>query len=550
VNGFKVVLTLIGAAVGAGLVYFMLTFLSANPVAAIVVLAVMGVVALLAVVWGAYFAINRISNHHHQIEERRLARQARIDHIEQNRLLADRSWEVEQERLRLEREDRQRRWQLEQQKIELEDKRIKLAAYQAQAVQVGKGQALVIRDYNGLDSRVAYEPQVQVREVGDVQLVSEQQLDLLEGPKRPAINALSLLQGGELDEAGVVLGVDRDGHLVRRGWKQILGVLILGLMGGGKTNTALWVVLQLLLKGYRLALIDRHAKHEESMHARLKDFSAAYDTPVGDSPQAALRVVRYVRKLFEDRRNGLVATGSRLIFVVDEFTATMRAAGDKENEWHPVAVALGGLVEDLNSEGRKFGVHVICIGQVTNASRSGGTEVRDLFHTRIVHGMKAKQAQNLGLTEEKHAIQKLETGEVYLDVEGKEDPFYMAVPEVTEDFKRAVLARVGRPKTSQNLTKNAPFRSGSLPVQSEPLNRSTVAPERPMNAVPNYAEPQLPEIAQRVLDLKKSGSGKAAIILEVWQVKKGGSEAYKQASSEYEQIVENLVSLGYLQAQP
>jgi hypothetical protein len=48
------------------------------------------------------------------------------------------------------------------------------------------------------------------------------------------------------------------------------------------------------------------------------------------------------------------------------------------------------------------------------------------------------------------------------------------------------------------------------------------------------------ERAERALQLKAKGWGKAKIILEVWGVSKGGSQKYKDAEAEYKRLVEEL----------
>ncbi|MEG4294583.1 hypothetical protein Q5692_38015 [Microcoleus sp. C2C3] len=47
------------------------------------------------------------------------------------------------------------------------------------------------------------------------------------------------------------------------------------------------------------------------------------------------------------------------------------------------------------------------------------------------------------------------------------------------------------------------------------------------------------ERAERALQLKAKGWGKAKIILEVWGVSKGGSPKYKAAEAEYKRLVED-----------
>ena len=65
--------------------------------------------------------------------------------------------------------------------------------------------------------------------------------------------------------------------------------------------------------------------------------------------------------------------------------------------------------------------------------------------------------------------------------------------------------------------------------RSEPIAQNQLAePER---------DAQL-ERAERALQLKAKGWGKAKIILEVWGVSKGGSPKYKAAEAEYKRLVE------------
>jgi hypothetical protein len=69
--------------------------------------------------------------------------------------------------------------------------------------------------------------------------------------------------------------------------------------------------------------------------------------------------------------------------------------------------------------------------------------------------------------------------------------------------------------------------------KSEPLAQNQLAePEQ------NDAQNAESERAERALQLKAKGWGKAKIILEVWGVSKGGSPKYKAAEAEYKRLVE------------
>jgi hypothetical protein len=69
--------------------------------------------------------------------------------------------------------------------------------------------------------------------------------------------------------------------------------------------------------------------------------------------------------------------------------------------------------------------------------------------------------------------------------------------------------------------------------ESEPIIQKQLA-----QAEQNGSENVESERAQRVLQLKEKGWGKAKIILEVWGVSKGGSPKYKAAEAEYKRLVE------------
>jgi hypothetical protein len=72
--------------------------------------------------------------------------------------------------------------------------------------------------------------------------------------------------------------------------------------------------------------------------------------------------------------------------------------------------------------------------------------------------------------------------------------------------------------------------------RSEPIAQNQLA-EPELNDTQNFEA----ERAERALQLKAKGWGKAKIILEVWGVSKGGSPKYKAAEAEYKRLVEESV---------
>jgi hypothetical protein len=312
---------------------------------------------------------------------------------------------------------------------------------------------------------------------------------------RPLPSARTLIEQGVLSgRQDILLGFDAEGNAVYRAWKQLKAILILGLQGGGKTTTACWLLAQVVLSGGRLAVIDKHARSEEdSLYAKLRPLEACLVCPVGDAPDTALQVLRVARAVFEARLAG-EPCAFPLLLVVDEFSAIMRQ-GASGGAWETVARELVALIEDLNFEGRKHQCYAICIGQAANASRSGGTEVRDTFNTRIVHAMREKQAQMLGLTEQQQQIVRLERGQVYVDSEGAEEPFFVQIPFLSEAELRLIAAclRLLPPQADPTMPilPPLPYKPGQTPL---PVTGDTSAlsssPAAPLKFVPKALTPE------------------------------------------------------------
>lgn len=231
----------------------------------------------------------------------------------------------------------------------------------------------------------------------------------------------------DIRDIPIPIGAGRDGRRFERTLRQLKGILILGLQEGGKTNTAIHLIRHFVKNGAHLAIIDKHARSEEdSMTSKIKPLEGRFDCPVGYNPDTALKVIGHVRAIFDERLEG-GKCDYPLFLVVDEFTSIMRQT--KGGKWQAVATALEDLVSDINSEGRKHQVFALCIGQIANASSTGGTEIRELFATRIVHAMSWKQANILGLTEINKQVERLGKGEVFFQTEGF-NAFWLKIPYV------------------------------------------------------------------------------------------------------------------------
>lgn len=241
----------------------------------------------------------------------------------------------------------------------------------------------------------------------------------------------------------ILLGHDRKGKEVRRLLSDLKSILILGAPGGGKSSTASWIVSQIIERGGRIAIIDRHARSDESLSAMLSPFEAAFLQAPASTPQDAMDTIQFADDILQSRIDGTQPCDTPFLLVIDEMSDIMRQLGQK-SQWGQVAQSMAGCVEQFNTGGRKYNCFTLCIGQISNASRTGGTEIRDLFNTRLIHGMKESQSRIILPKEFARTVSNLATGECVVDMEGKEDPFQIKVPQLTAEHSHQIACAIKR----------------------------------------------------------------------------------------------------------
>jgi DNA segregation ATPase FtsK/SpoIIIE-like protein len=237
----------------------------------------------------------------------------------------------------------------------------------------------------------------------------------------------------------ILIGTDTRERSVYRSWAQLKSVLILGLAGLGKSSTASWLVAQAIRDGASIVLIDKHGRSDESLTAMLAPFESFFVRPPAYRPDDAFKNAQFVSQELESRIEGDTSCDAPLVLVIDEFSDIMRQI-KQGGQWKETGQELASLIEEINTQGRKYNVFVIAIGQITNASRSGGTEIRDLFNTRMLHAMRETQAQMV-LPEYKQQVARLEKGQIFLDMEGRDEPFMVQVPLLSAKEMKAIASQ-------------------------------------------------------------------------------------------------------------
>jgi hypothetical protein len=142
----------------------------------------------------------------------------------------------------------------------------------------------------------------------------------------------------------------------------------------------------------------------------------------------------------------------------------------------------------------------------------------------------AVQAGNIArrLAEE-HEIEAIKTRAITADV-------------VDEIATSAYISQQQRQQEAEQILNPREHLERSLALSCEDDERSeSIAQTQLAEPEQNDTQNAESERAERALQLKAKGWGKAKIILKVWGVSKGGSPKYKAAEAEYKRLVEESV---------
>jgi hypothetical protein len=226
----------------------------------------------------------------------------------------------------------------------------------------------------------------------------------------------------------ILLGKTRRGPVLKS-LKELKNILILGLPGQGKSSLACWILSQMIVSfNAQIIILDRHARDNESLSAMLSPFERRFLLPPAYRFEDMQKSIESANDILNDRMEGEDRSRHPIIFVVDEFTDLMKSK------------RLNGLedcVEGFNAMGRKYGCFSLCIGQLSNASRTGGTEIRELFATKLLMAMSESQARMVVDKEFAGSVNNLATGEFLFSGEGREDPFVMSFEKKGQNYYRA-----------------------------------------------------------------------------------------------------------------
>lgn len=323
-----------------------------------------------------------------------------------------------------------------------------------------------------------------------------------------------LLSDGKVGKGNALLLGYNDGTPIYGDWRDLYSTGIGGISGSGKSWTAAYLLSQSALHGACIALLDPHSGDKESLSSRLAPLSSCFLCDAAGDSRQMIDIVAMVGAELQRRQR---TRDNRIpwVLVADEFSSLMRGE---------LADPLARLFEKIAQEGRKLQIYGMALGQVWQASRSGGGELRDSLASCYLHRLRPNQARYLtGLTASSlpSDLLDLPAGTAYL-MSTSGELRRVTIPRCT-DSDIATVAGV--------LTDNAP--TLEMPARKRAVNEAETR-EKPGDTP---LETQKPQTAQegRIIALARQATPISQIVSEVWGVR-GGSK-YQERAGEVMRVI-------------
>ena len=348
---------------------------------------------------------------------------------------------------------------------------------------------------------------------------------VLPAPKVPTL--VEQLQRGDTlpYEAESILGYHRDGVPRRGPWHQLHSFSVFGGSGSGKSSTVSYYAALAVLHGARLLVIDPDAEEDDSISQRLSGLAFAFLCPIGDTPARAAKVLEVAE------RELATPADYPVVWVSDELSSIMRAGEKGLKGWGELAQRLALATEDWAQRGRKRRRTTIMIGQISKASRTGGTELKYSMTATFVHRLHAQQARLVLDGPDAKQCPYLAVGEVMVLLNTSPETYRMHIPYADPAAMQLVADLMAAGHHTRHFTTRFDLVSGRrFPAPSEGVN-----PTR--NTLETDDETAWQAKVKRVRALRLQGCNQKHLLWQVWGVTPGGSADYAQARAEYQQIL-------------
>ena len=346
----------------------------------------------------------------------------------------------------------------------------------------------------------------------------------LPAPRVPTL--AEQLQRGETQpyEVESILGYHADGTPRKGQWQKLHSFSTFGASGSGKSSTVSYYSALAVLHGARLVVIDPDAEEDDSISRRLAWLEYALLCPIGDTPQRAAKVLDVAER-------ELATPGEYpVVWITDEFSSIMRQGEKGLKGWGEIAERLAINTEDWAQRGRKRKRTTIIIGQISKASRTGGTELKYSMTATFVHRLHAQQARLLLDGPDAKQCPYLAVGEVMVLLNNSPETYRMHIPYADVAAMQMVAELMASP--------HEPRRFHPVSGQELPPAQADWKPSR--NPLEMSDETAWQAKVSRVRELRHKERTQRDILYQVWGVTPGRSPEYAQARAEYRQIIDLL----------
>jgi hypothetical protein len=352
----------------------------------------------------------------------------------------------------------------------------------------------------------------------------------------PVMTFRELLRAGivqkALAEGQMVLGYV-NGQLRYGSWFDLYSCGIGGVSGSGKTTTVRFLLFQAILATGKFVMIDPHiGDPEESLAAQFQMFTNIHALPpCDDEPGKVAKRIRYMFKEYT-RRKAKGIKGPALVFVLDEFNEMIRRLPDELRK------ELADLLLTIAQGGRKFGIFAMIIGQRWSENDLGGKNygaaIRSSLASVLAHRFTDEdQAKKLIGSKNGAKCLDLEQGHYFFrDTQGRLNE--TQTPYTVDEDGVAIQSILDGENTLENteeFEENTPLfedaENTTEPLQISDFKRETTTENTEMHT-----------LAKEVMSLQAKGDGKGDIIRKLWGVNPGGSDEYKQAVQQYQQVMQ------------
>lgn len=323
-----------------------------------------------------------------------------------------------------------------------------------------------------------------------------------------------------------------------------------GGSGSGKTTGVRFLLFQGLLMRAKLLMIDPHLHEpEESLAHQFQMFKSAHIMPPCDKrSEEVSKRVQWITKEY-DRREAKGIKGPFIFVVIDEFNELMRALGKQGK-----AELINPLL-NVAQGGRKFGIFCMLIGQRWSDQDLGGQNmgaaIRSSLHSSIAYRFKEEsQAGKLlggGDAEGRKCLDLADGHNWFRDTEGQLNKMITPLTRKEDgDLVLEMLARLEAENTVESGAENTENRglrlvSGSGKTPLALPYTVNFQRENAANGTENTVEnTRIHDLAGEVMRLSAEGMLMGDIIKEIWNASPGGTEAYKQAKTEYQEVMKYI----------